>query len=37
VIINLTGGMGGDLYIGASEQPLSFGNKTDLVGPMERL
>ncbi|MFT7305927.1 MAG: hypothetical protein ACI9P7_001191 [Candidatus Azotimanducaceae bacterium] len=37
VIINLTGGMGGDLYIGAAEQPLSFGNETDLVGPMERL
>ena len=37
VIINLTGGMGGDLYIGAGEHPLSFGNETDLVGPMERL
>lgn len=37
VIINLTGGMGGDLYIGNGESPLSFGNETDLVGPMERL
>jgi uncharacterized protein (DUF849 family) len=37
VIINLTGGMGGDLYIGNAESPLSFGNETDLVGPMERL
>jgi uncharacterized protein (DUF849 family) len=37
VIINLTGGMGGDLYIGAGESPRSFGNQTDLVGPMERL
>ena len=37
VVINLTGGMGGDLYIGAGESPLSYGNETDLVGPMERL
>jgi uncharacterized protein (DUF849 family) len=37
VVINLTGGMGGDLYIGAGENPRSFGNETDLVGPVERL
>ena len=37
VVINLTGGMGGDLYIGAGESPRSFGNETDLVGPIERL
>ena len=37
VIINLTAGMGGDLCIGAGEQPLAFGNETDLVGPIERL
>lgn len=37
VIINLTAGMGGDLYIGAGEAPMSFGNETDLVGPIERL
>ena len=37
VIINLTGGMGGDLYIGPGEKPLAFGNETDLVGPLERL
>jgi uncharacterized protein (DUF849 family) len=37
VIINLTGGMGGDLYIGAGDQPFNFGNETDLVGATERL
>ncbi len=37
VIINLTAGMGGDLYIGAGDQPLQFGNETDLVGAIERL
>lgn len=33
VIINLTAGMGGDLYIGAGESPLDFTAETDLVGP----
>ena len=37
VIINLTAGMGGDLYIGDGETPLKFGEGTDLVGPLERL
>ncbi|MCB1646535.1 MAG: 3-keto-5-aminohexanoate cleavage protein [Pseudomonadales bacterium] len=37
VIINLTAGMGGDLYIGAGESPLLFDSETDLVGPLERL
>ena len=37
VIINLTAGMGGDLYIGSGERPLNFGHETDLVGPLERL
>ncbi len=37
VIINLTAGMGGDLEIGAGEEPFKFGKATDLVGPMERL
>lgn len=36
-IINLTAGMGGDLYIGSGESPLDFGADTDLVGPLERL
>jgi uncharacterized protein (DUF849 family) len=37
VIINLTAGMGGDLYIGDGEKPLEFGEGTDVVGPLERL
>ena len=37
VIINLTSGMGGDLEIGADEDPMTFGPYTDLVGPMTRL
>jgi len=37
VIINLTAGMGGDLVIGAGENPLDFQDGTDLVGPLERL
>jgi uncharacterized protein (DUF849 family) len=36
VIINLTGGMGGDVEIGAGETPLTFGPGTDCVGPAER-
>ena len=37
VIINLTAGMGGDLEIGAGEDPFKFGKATDLVGPLTRL
>lgn len=37
VIINLTTGMGGDLYMGAGEDPLRFTEDTDCVGPMERI
>jgi uncharacterized protein (DUF849 family) len=37
VIINLTAGMGGDLEVGAGEQPMKWGAGTDLVGPEERL
>lgn len=37
VIVNLTAGMGGDLEIGAGENPTNFGPGTDLVGPMTRL
>ncbi len=37
VIINLTGGMGGDLYVGPDEAPLEFGSGTDFVGPRERI
>jgi uncharacterized protein (DUF849 family) len=37
VIVNLTAGMGGDLEIGAGENPTQFGPNTDLIGPMARL
>ncbi len=37
VVINLTAGMGGDLFIGADEDPRRFGADTDLVGALERL
>ncbi len=37
VIINLTAGMGGDLYIGSDDNPLNFTADTDLVGGAERL
>jgi len=37
VVINLTSGMGGDLEIGAAEDPMTFGPYTDLVGPLTRL
>ena len=37
VIINLTAGMGGDVEVGAGENPMQWGAGTDLVGPRERL
>ena len=37
VVINLTAGMGGDLFIGPDEDPRQFGADTDLVGALERL
>jgi uncharacterized protein (DUF849 family) len=37
VILNLTGGMGGDLMLGPDESPLAFGKGTDFVGPAERI
>ena len=37
VIINLTAGMGGDLVIGPDNDPMDFGEGTDLVGAQERL
>ena len=37
IIVNLTAGMGGDLEIGAGENPMEFGLNTDLVGPLTRL
>jgi uncharacterized protein (DUF849 family) len=37
MIVNLTAGMGGDLDIGAGEDPMKFGPNCDLVGPLTRL
>jgi uncharacterized protein (DUF849 family) len=37
VILNLTGGMGGDLLIGPEHAPLAFRAGTDFVGPLERI
>jgi uncharacterized protein (DUF849 family) len=37
VILNLTGGMGGDLIPGPERAPLSFKPGTDFVGPDERI
>ena len=37
VVINLTSGMGGDLFIGPDEMPTDFGAETDLVGAIDRL
>ena len=36
IILNLTGGMGGDLVFGPDHAPLSFRPGTDFVGPAER-
>ena len=32
VIINLTTGMGGDLFLGPDEEPMNFSDNTDCVG-----
>jgi uncharacterized protein (DUF849 family) len=37
VILNLTGGMGGDLLVGPAHAPLAFRDGTDFVGPQERI
>ncbi|GAC20994.1 BKACE family enzyme [Paraglaciecola arctica] len=37
VVLNLTAGMGGDLFLGPDSHPLHFGQETDLVGAEERL
>ena len=37
VVINLTTGMGGDLYFGPDDNPLAFTEDTDCVGEVERL
>jgi uncharacterized protein (DUF849 family) len=37
VILNLTGGMGGDILLGPDEAPLEFAKGTDFVGPRARI
>jgi 3-dehydrocarnitine:acetyl-CoA trimethylamine transferase len=37
VIINLTGGMGGDLVFGPDQEPLALAAGTDFVGPQARI
>ena len=37
VILNLTAGMGGDLYFGPEDAPLELAAGTDFVGPRERM
>jgi len=37
VVINLTTGMGGDLFLGPDDRPLDLTEDTDLVGQVERL
>lgn len=37
VVINLTAGMGGDLYFGPPENPMAFGNATDIASAEDRV
>lgn len=37
VVLNLTTGMGGDLFLGPDDAPLNLRDKTDCVGQMERM
>jgi len=37
VVINLTTGMGGDLFLGPDDDPLNFADDTDCVGQLERM
>lgn len=37
VVLNLTTGMGGDLYFGPDDDPLEFQEMTDCVGQLERM
>ncbi|MEX0827474.1 MAG: 3-keto-5-aminohexanoate cleavage protein [Haliea sp.] len=37
VVINLTTGMGGDLYLGPDDDPTAFTEETDCVGQVERM
>ena len=37
VVLNLTTGMGGDLFLGPDDDPLNFADDTDCVGQTERM
>jgi uncharacterized protein (DUF849 family) len=37
VIINLTAGMGGDIYLGPPDDPMAFGAATDMASAEERM
>ena len=37
VILNLTTGMGGDLFLGPDDDPVNFSDDTDCVGQVERM
>lgn len=37
VILNLTCGMGGDIYLGPAEEPMKLDPRTDIVGATERV
>ena len=37
VVINLTTGMGGDLYLGPDDSPLDLAPETDCIGQVERM
>lgn len=37
VVLNLTTGMGGDLFLGPDDDPLNFTDDTDCVGQVERM
>jgi len=37
MVVNLTTGMGGDLFFGPDEDPMNFTEETDCVGQLERM
>ncbi len=37
VVLNLTAGMGGDIFFGSTEQPMPVQSRTDMVGASERV
>jgi uncharacterized protein (DUF849 family) len=37
VVLNLTGGMGGDIYFGPNDAPMNLGPRTDMAGAADRV